>query len=640
MGERTAVAWSASVVIPAHDEEHAVPRLLASLLEQDLGDLRLEVAVVVNGSSDATAEAAACHVDRFAEHGHRLVVTEIPTASKADALNQGDLEVTAFPRVYLDADIRLSADAVRRTVEELAAVDTPMLAAPRIQVADSTPSVTRRYGRVWAELPYVRSHVPGVGFYAVNEAGRRRWWRFPTRVAADDKFVRLHFDQDEALVIDDASFTIFLPERVGEMLRVRGRWSSLNRELTRNCPGLDQRDESRWRSSARHLASHRSTWPDVPAFLGVWSASWVFSLLRTAGFGQRWSRASSSPMRAPGAASGDSWSAADEAPRPDPAPAARPREAAVPAQERTVHAVIVTFNSIGTAPGCVERLLASQGIDELRITVIDNASSDGGAKALASRFPQVEVVANEVNVGFAAAVNQAVAGSTCRWIAVVDPDVEVHAGTLAASVDHLEQHPGVGSCGVPAVHADGTVNDRSFFRHPTGWSEITRALGAHRLAPASRLLNPEQSLAHQRSDSPLGVDVVAGSFNVLDRELFEHLRGYDEDYFLCGGDLDLSLRAVEAGAAPEIVPLPPILHHSHGSFPSATDALVADLRGRAQYQHQWWPARRAAFADLVRRVAILSRLAGHRLVRSGRSDELAHLWARREEWTIVSRASA
>ncbi len=518
------------------------------------------------------------------------MVVEIPEASKADALNQGDLEVTAFPRIYLDADIRLSPDAVRRTVEELAAVDTPMLAAPRIQVAESAASVARRYGRVWAELPYVRSHVPGVGFYAVNEAGRRRWWRFPTRVAADDKFVRLHFDQEEALVIDDASFTIFLPERLGEMLLVRGRWTSLNRQLTRNCPGLDRRDESRWMSSARQLASNRSTWPDVPAFLGVWSASWALSVLRTAGFGQQWSRASSSPMRAPDSRS-DVRFPADEPPRSrtraaaDPRPASTPAPGAdqatvlVPARVRTVHAVVVTFNSIDTSTRCVERLLASEGVDELRITVVDNASSDGGVEALASRFPQVEVVANDVNVGFAAAVNQAVADSGSRWIAVVDPDVEVHSDTLAASIDHLEQHPAVGSCGVPAVHADGTVNDRSFFRHATGWSEIARALGTHRLAPRSRLLNPERSLAHQRSDGPLGVDVVAGSFNVIDRQLFEHLRGYDEEYFLCGGDLDLSLRAVEAGAAPEIVPLPPILHHSHGSFASPADARVADLRG-------------------------------------------------------------
>ena len=126
------------MVIPAHNEEFALPRHLESLLAQDLHDVRLEVVVVVNGTTDATAPAASAFVDRFAEAGHRLDVVEIPTASKAAALNEGDRRVTAFPRLYLDADIDLSPTAIRRTVEELSAVDAPMLAAPAIRVAETS----------------------------------------------------------------------------------------------------------------------------------------------------------------------------------------------------------------------------------------------------------------------------------------------------------------------------------------------------------------------------------------------------------------------------------------------------------------------------------------------------------------------
>ena len=248
-------------------------------------------------------------------------------------------------------------------------------------------------------------------------------------------------------------------------------------------------------------------------------------------------------------------------------------------------------------------------------------------------------MANRVNVGFAAAVNQAVTDSASRWIAVVNPDVEVHPDTLAATVEHLEQHPAVGSCGAPAVHADGTVSDRTFFMKPTGWSEITRALGAHRLAPASRLWNPEQSLAHQRADEPLGVDVIADCFNVIDRELFEHLGGYDEDYFLCGEDLDLSVRAVEAGAAPRWLqcrrsctapraPSPP--RPTPGSLTCGAGPSTSTAGGRPP----------TTFAGLVRRAAVLGRLGVLRLLRSGRSDELAHLWGRRDEWTDVTPANA
>jgi hypothetical protein len=176
------------------------------------------------------------------------------------------------------------------------------------------------------------------------------------------------------------------------------------------------------------------------------------------------------------------------------------------------------------------------------------------------------------------------------------------------------------------------VNDASFFMSPTVWSEITLSLGAHRIAPASRLLNPEQRLAHQPSKAPLEVDAIAGCFSVLDRELFEHLGGYDEEYFLCCEDLDLGVRAVEAGAAPAVVPVHPIIHRSVGYFATRADARVAYLRGRAQYQRRWWPARRAVVAGAIRTFAVVARLATLWMLRSARMDEWAQVWARREEW--------
>ncbi len=97
------------------------------------------------------------------------------------------------------------------------------------------------------------------------------------RVGADDKFVRLHFTEAEAVTIDDALFTVFLPENMPELIRVRARWNQLNRQIVRHCPGLLRHDGSRWSSSARHVIRNRSSWPDVPAFVAVWAAGWLYS---------------------------------------------------------------------------------------------------------------------------------------------------------------------------------------------------------------------------------------------------------------------------------------------------------------------------------------------------------------------------
>jgi N-acetylglucosaminyl-diphospho-decaprenol L-rhamnosyltransferase len=614
----------ASVVIPAHNEENALPRLLESVLQQELRRLHLEVIVVVNGSTDGTAAAARAYVAGFVARGHHLQIMEISTASKACALNEGDRNVTSFPRLYLDADILLSPNAIWRTVEELGRRETPLLAAPRIHIADSANRAVRSYARVWSRLPYIRSRVPGVGFYAVNETGRRRWWRFPTRMGADDKFVRLHFLSDETLAIDDAFFVMFFPERLAELFRVRGRWISLNREIARHCPRLHRGDDSRWRSSLRHVATNVSIWPDVPAFLAVWSGGWALSLLRTAGIGQRWSRATSSPIRTTGRFEAPALASVE--------PSARPELVKTLGRKRSLHVVVVTYNSAAVAPRCIESLLGSRGIDEIRVTIVDNASVDGCPETLTKMFPHIKVIANDHNLGFAAAVNRGFRHTTGRWLAIVNPDVEVRPETFAACITHLEENIDTGCCGVPAIHADGTVNDRSFFMRPTVWSEIALSLATQQIAPASRFLNPEQYLAHRSSKAPLEIDILAGCFTIVDQELFQHLGGFDERYFLCGEDFDFSARAMEAGAAPTVLSVQPILHQSEGSFETRADARVAYLRGRAQYQCRWWSTRGAAVASAIRASAILARLAALWTLRSTRVQEFKTIWACRDQW--------
>ena len=603
----------------------------------------LHVVVAVNGSTDGTAAVARHAVARFAERGHLLEVIELPVASKAAALNAADLATSVFPRLYLDADILLSPTAVRRTVEELSAVAEPRLAAPAVRVADCDGFVARHYGRLWGQLPNIREQVAGVGFYAVNEAGRARWWRFSTRLGADDKFVRLHFERDEVVVLADVWFETYLPQRALELVRVRARWTSFNRELTRRCPNLERRDGSRWVGSMRYAAVTPSTWPHVPVFLALWSVSWLVALRRGSGPGG-WARAASSPMRLTSA--GDLGSPTDEqVPTADQASHSRTVSGSTSVQDpdgasrgrRNVHAVVVTHNSGRHAVRCVTRLLASTELDVLRVTVVDNASIDGSPERLATTFPEIEVIANPTNVGFAAAANRGVASSSADWLLVVNPDVEVRPESISASVAYLEQHPAAGMCCLRAVDERGAVNDRSFFAFPTLRSELTLALGLHRVAPASRWWNPEQYVAHRPIAGPTDVEAIAGCFTVVDRTLWDHLHGYDESYFLCGEDLDLSMRALEAGASPVVLPSAPIKHVSAHSFSAPADARVAYLRGRAEFQQRFWPARRASAARAVRAAGILGRVLVARWAVPFRAAEVTTIWLRRGEWSSTHR---
>ena len=129
----------ASIVIPAHNEEASIGRCLSALMARAARD-EFEIAVVCNGCSDASAKVAraACPSAQ---------VVEISEANKSQALNLGDSLVTAFPKMYVDADIELSTEAARALVESLR--EPAWLAATtgqRFELSSST-AIIRRYYR-------------------------------------------------------------------------------------------------------------------------------------------------------------------------------------------------------------------------------------------------------------------------------------------------------------------------------------------------------------------------------------------------------------------------------------------------------------------------------------------------------------
>lgn len=199
-----------SVVVPAHNEERTIARLLTTLCAQDRAE-ELEIVVACNGCTDRTADAARAVSDR-------IRVIEIETASKIAALNAGDAATDLFPRAYVDADTEVSAAALLALVEPLSEPGVVLTAAPQmVVVTDGAGLLSRMFHAVWRRTPYVQAGPIGCGVYALSAAARARFEDFPP-VIADDLYVERLAGEDNRYIDRTHTFTFHAPRTLDGLL--------------------------------------------------------------------------------------------------------------------------------------------------------------------------------------------------------------------------------------------------------------------------------------------------------------------------------------------------------------------------------------------------------------------------------------
>jgi hypothetical protein len=214
-----------SIVIPAHNEERVIGRLLDALTAAGPpadGPGALDVVVVCNGCTDATARAAA---------RPGVTVVEIPVPSKHAALRAGDRHARGFPRVYVDADVEIDASGIRLLAEAVAPAGGVLAAAParRLPTAGCAWRV-RAYYRVWQLLPAVREGLFGRGVIALSEGGHARIADLPP-LMADDLAVSLAFAPHERAVVPGAVATVHPPRTWADLIRRRVRATTSTHQL-------------------------------------------------------------------------------------------------------------------------------------------------------------------------------------------------------------------------------------------------------------------------------------------------------------------------------------------------------------------------------------------------------------------------
>lgn len=256
----TVTAALGSVVIPAHNEAAVIRRGLDALLA-GFAPGELEVAVACNGCTDGTAALVRAT-------GYPVTVIELATAAKPAALRAGDQAATAFPRLYLDADVVLSAQSARQVLARLR--DGPALAArPPIQYDTSRAGpLVRAYYRARARVPALLTALWGAGVYGLSAAGRARFAAFPD-VIADDLFAGQHFGAAELEIVACPPVVVRTPRSTVALVRMLRRVGHGNAEHHALTPAAERTAGGTVRGLLTAALARPAAAPDVAVYLAV-----------------------------------------------------------------------------------------------------------------------------------------------------------------------------------------------------------------------------------------------------------------------------------------------------------------------------------------------------------------------------------
>ena len=279
--------------------------------------------------------------------------------------------------------------------------------------------------------------------------------------------------------------------------------------------------------------------------------------------------------------------------------------------------IIVNWNTRDLLAGCLESVIGNRlsvigsptAITDHRspITetiVVDNASADGSAAMVRERFPDVQLIENPRNVGFALANNQGIAHSRGRYLLLLNSDTVVHPDALQTLIDFMDAHPEAGACGPRLLNCDGSLQ-------PSVHPMLTPGRELWRLSFLEQL-SPRATYPVQRWDTvtPRPVEVIKGACLLVRRSALHQIGLLDDRYFMYTEEVDLCYRLAQAGWQLWYVPQAVVTHFGEASSKQARAEMYIQLyRSKLQFYRKFGGESRVRQARVLLALAYAPRAA-------------------------------
>lgn len=240
-------------------------------------------------------------------------------------------------------------------------------------------------------------------------------------------------------------------------------------------------------------------------------------------------------------------------------------------QSMKLSIIIINWNTCQLLDDCLASINNSSLDVDFEIYVVDNSSIDGSQEMVLDNYPQVNLISNSINPGFAKANNQAIKQAQGEYILLLNPDTVVGHDAISGLIDFLEIETSAGGAGARLLNGDGSLQV-SAYPQPALLREFWRMFHLDNIWPYATY--PMHSWG---IESPRSVDVLMGACLMLRKTTMDEVGLFDEDYFIYSEEVDLCSRIKQAGWSLYWVPDAEVVHYGGQSTQQIAEEMFLQL---------------------------------------------------------------
>ena len=225
--------------------------------------------------------------------------------------------------------------------------------------------------------------------------------------------------------------------------------------------------------------------------------------------------------------------------------------------------IIVSWNAKEFLDECLQSIYKKALSCKLQTIVVDNASTDGAPDLVIEKYPQVNLIRNSENLGFAKANNVGIKKSTGRYVCLINSDAIVLEDCLELMCNYMNEKPKIGVLGPKVLNPDGSLQPtcREF---PTFWKNICRAVALDKFFPKSKIFGGYYMMNWSHG-TVREVDYLSGCFMMVRRSAIDQVGLLDDSFFFYAEDKDWCKRFWRAGWKVVYFPQAKAIHYLYGS---------------------------------------------------------------------------